>query len=56
MTELQQRYEAETGKQAVECIDVSQMGHRVITRASERFLEWADRFVKKESTDGKKAE
>ena len=51
MTDLQQRYEAETGQSAIECIDVSQMGHRVITRASERFLEWADRFVKKEEQD-----
>lgn len=42
MTELQQRYEAETGQPAIECIDVSTMGHRVITRATERFLEWTD--------------
>lgn len=55
MTELQQRYEAETGQSAIECIDVSKIEHRVLTRASERFLAWADRFVKKESTDGKKA-
>ena len=51
MTELQQRYEAETGQSAIECIDVSQMGHRVITRASERFLEWADRFAPKEKEE-----
>ncbi len=46
MTELQQRYEAETGQSAIECIDVSKIEHRVLTRASERFLEWADRFAK----------
>lgn len=45
MTELQQRYEADTGLSAIECIDVSKIEHRVLTRASERFLEWADKFV-----------
>ena len=53
MTELQQRYEAETGQSAIECIDISQMGHRVITRASERFLEWADRFAEQGKEDEK---
>lgn len=56
MTELQQRYEAETGQQAIECIDVSKMDHRIITRAKDEFLAWADRFVKKEATDGTQAE
>lgn len=54
MTELQHRYEAETGQSAIECIDISQMGHRVITRAKDEFLAWADRFVKKEASNGTK--
>lgn len=48
MTELQQRYESETGQSAIECIDVSKIDHRVLVRAKDEFLEWADRFVKKE--------
>jgi len=56
MTEMMKRYEAETGQQAIECIDVSKMDHRIITRAKDEFLAWADRFVKKEATDGTQAE
>ncbi len=42
MTNLQRRYEAETGQSAMECIDVSKMDRRVLTRAREDFLQWAD--------------
>ncbi len=45
MTNLQRRYEAETGQSAMECIDVSKMDHRVLTRANEDFLQWADRIA-----------
>ncbi len=45
MTNLQQRYEAETGQSAIECIDVSKMDRRVLTRAREDFLQWADKVA-----------
>ena len=47
-TELMKRYEAETGQSSIECIDVSTMGHRILTRVKEEFLQWADKFVKEE--------
>jgi hypothetical protein len=48
MTEMMKQYEAETGQSAIECIDVSTMGHRILTRVKDEFLQWADKFVKEE--------
>ena len=42
MTNLQRRYEAETGQSAMECIDVSKIDRSVLSRAREYFLQWAD--------------
>ena len=44
MTNLQQRYEAE-GQSAIECIDVSKMDRRVLTRAERTSLQWADKVA-----------